>query len=446
MKRFFAAVLCLVLLVGILPINAFAAGYPYISLDPDCWRMKIPKGEVRVFKFTIFPEYKEEIVHVKIYNEDGYLVGQADKQLHNYSIGMREYNVTLETSDWDYGTYTIEYYMSFYTYYSWHDCPTKHRETFTITKPCANQAHSYDGGKVTTEPTCEENGVKTYTCNSCGSVRTETIPQGAHVWDEGEVIAVAGCETKGRIRYTCTVCDETKEEETPVTGHSFDHGTVMKEATWNQNGQIRYTCSVCGKEKKTPLYCLDTDNCAGSSFTDLPDVTNWAHTGIDYVIENKLFNGTGSTTFSPDLTMTRGMLVTVLYRFVGEPAEGESIFTDVPAKAYYASAVAWAAKEGIVNGVGNNRFNPDGTITREQMATILFRFAMKYDYNTDLREDFSTFTDGNAVSGYARDALSWAVGMKLINGSNGKLMPQDGATRAQVAAILMRFIENCRPV
>ncbi len=119
--------------------------------------------------------------------------------------------------------------------------------------------------------------------------------------------------------------------------------------------------------------------------------------------------------------MTRGMLVTVLYRFMNEPAAGELTFTDVPANAYYAPAIAWASEKGIVNSVGKNRFDPEGTITREQMATILFRFAQFYGYSTDIREDFSAFSDGQSVSNYAKDAMSWAVAMELINGSKGAI-------------------------
>ena len=144
--------------------------------------------------------------------------------------------------------------------------------------------------------------------------------------------------------------------------------------------------------------------------------------------------------------MTRAMLVTVLWRYAGSPDTGTSTFSDVKANAYYAQAVAWASANNVVNGVGNNRFNRDGTITREQMATILYRYAQNNGYSTDITGNLSAFPDSNTVSSYAVDALSWAVGMELINGSNGKLMPQSGATRAQVATILMRFIENCQPI
>ena len=144
--------------------------------------------------------------------------------------------------------------------------------------------------------------------------------------------------------------------------------------------------------------------------------------------------------------MTRGMLVTVLYRYAGSPAAGTNSFTDVPAGKYYTNAVSWAAANGVVNGVGAGRFQPDGNVTREQMAAILYRFAAKNGMNTSQRADLSGYPDSGAVSGWARQGLQWAVGAGIINGvgsgGSAMLQPQGDATRAQVATILMRFIRN----
>ncbi len=183
-------------------------------------------------------------------------------------------------------------------------------------------------------------------------------------------------------------------------------------------------------------------NCPSKDFTDVPDYTNWAHEGIDYAVSNGLFNGTSYTTFSPNNAMTRAMLVTVLWRYQGSPEVGENVFADVKPNEWYTKAVAWAAHEGIVNGVTADRFAPDQPIAREQMTTILFRFANRLGLDTSARGSFAPFKDGNAVSSYAVEGLQWAVAEGIINGSDGKLLPQGNATRAQVAAILMRFIEN----
>ena len=145
--------------------------------------------------------------------------------------------------------------------------------------------------------------------------------------------------------------------------------------------------------------------------------------------------------------MSRAMLVTVLWRYEGMPQEGENSFTDVPAGTWYTEAVQWAAKNGIVNGVGHGKFDPDGELTREQMAAILYRYAEGRDLDVTARGELSGFADASTVSGYAKDAIQWAVAEGLISGmkNSGRLVlaPSGSATRAQVATILMRFIENC---
>ena len=132
------------------------------------------------------------------------------------------------------------------------------------------------------------------------------------------------------------------------------------------------------------------------------------------------------------------MLVTVLWRYAGSPKEGTNRFTDVANGQWYTEAVAWAAANGVVNGVGGGRFDPEGKITREQMAAILYRYAKQPQTNGSL----SSFPDASRVSGYAADAMRWTVEQMIIGGSDGKLDPQGNATRSQVAAILMRFIKN----
>ena len=144
--------------------------------------------------------------------------------------------------------------------------------------------------------------------------------------------------------------------------------------------------------------------------------------------------------------MTRAMLVTVLWRYAGRPEAGKNPFADVPAGQWYTEAVTWAAENGVVSGVGNGRFAPNGNITREQMASILFRYAKLTGLDTSKRGELAGFPDEGQVSSWAREALSWAVGEGIISGTaeGGRtiLKPQGNATRAQVASILMRFIRN----
>lgn len=188
--------------------------------------------------------------------------------------------------------------------------------------------------------------------------------------------------------------------------------------------------------------CAGGGTCPSKAFIDVPGPKDWAHEGIDYAVSNGLFNGTSKNAFSPNNPMTRAMLVTVLWRYAGCPKIGENQFSDVEKGTWYTEAVAWAAAEGVVHGVGKGRFAPENTLTREQLATILFRYAAKLGMDSGKRADLTGFPDHKSISPYAQECLSWAVAEGLIKGSSGKLLPQGDATRAQVAAILMRFIEN----
>lgn len=177
-------------------------------------------------------------------------------------------------------------------------------------------------------------------------------------------------------------------------------------------------------------------------FTDVREA-DWFYDDVVYAYENGLFSGTSDTTFSPNASMTRAMLVTVLYRLEGQPTvSGRSGFSDVKLNSYYEDAVTWAADNGIVNGTGATTFSPNANVTREQMAAILYRYAQYKQYGTTASASLNGFSDAAKVSTYAKAPLSWAVAEKLVNGSEGRLLPTGNATRAQVAAILHRFVEN----
>lgn len=183
-----------------------------------------------------------------------------------------------------------------------------------------------------------------------------------------------------------------------------------------------------------------------SSFMDVPE-NAWYLDEVEYCYEKGLFSGTAVGKFSPEDSMTRAMLVTVLWRLEGEPAAQKSgEFIDVMPGLWYSQAVQWAAENGIVNGVGKGEFDPDGEITREQMATVIYRYGKWKGYDLEDSVDLGKFPDASSVSSYAVEAISWANAAGIINGSNEGgtlyLQPQGKATRAQVAAILMRFIEN----
>lgn len=178
------------------------------------------------------------------------------------------------------------------------------------------------------------------------------------------------------------------------------------------------------------------------SFTDVR-TNNWFAGAVEYVVNNGLFSGVSDTSFAPNEPVTRGMLVTVLWRAAGEPSASASAFADVPADAWYSKAVAWANVNGIVQGYDASTFAPDDRITREQLAAIFQRYAGFKGMETSGRGDLSQFGDTGALSNWAQEGVSWAVGAGLISGKgDGVLDPQGATTRAEAAVILQRFLEK----
>ena len=331
--------------------------------------------------------------------------------------------------------------------------------------------HTYTA-VVTKEPTCTEEGVKTFTCSECGKSYTEAIPTVAHSYEA--VVTAPTCDKMGYTTYTCSVCGDSyvadyvdaaghdcETETVPATclGYGFvresckhcdysviteitaplghDYQAVVTAPTLDEGGYTTHTCSRCGDsyvDSETPAL---GHKCA--AYTDIP--TDWAKEGICFVIENGLMVGTTSTTFAPKDTLTRAMLVTVLYRMAGSPTvDAPSGFTDVADGQWYSDAIAWAAANGIVNGVGGNKFAPSEPVTREQLAAIFFRYAKAEAPEADV---LSGYPDAESVSTYARDAMAWAVSTGLVTGSKEAdgtyLAPQGLAAREQAAAILMRY-------
>lgn len=190
-------------------------------------------------------------------------------------------------------------------------------------------------------------------------------------------------------------------------------------------------------------YLKSDDNGTANQFRDVHK-TDWFYDDVQYVVSAGLFNGTGNATFEPNHPMTRAMLVTVLYRMEGEPAvTGYGTFRDVPENTWYSDAVMWAAKNDIVNGVGNDLFAPNSNITREQMAAILYRYAQYKRYDTSASTVLTGYSDYDQISDYAVKPLMWANAERLINGRTAStLVPAGTATRAEVAAILHRFAEK----
>ncbi len=191
------------------------------------------------------------------------------------------------------------------------------------------------------------------------------------------------------------------------------------------------------------LLCGLIPTAAATEFADVSE-QSWYYESVQYVAENGLMDGVGNGSFAPNDKMTRAMLVTVLWRYCGAPQEGRNTFSDVPDGKWYTQAIAWAAHNALVNGVGEGRFQPDGLITREQMAAIFYRFHVWCGADAQSRDDLSGFSDRAQVSDWALEAVSWAVGSGLIKGDGKGINPKGNASRAEVATLLMRYIEANR--
>ena len=170
------------------------------------------------------------------------------------------------------------------------------------------------------------------------------------------------------------------------------------------------------------------------------DVTanQWFYAAVQYVSENKLMNGVAENAFGPDTHTTRGMLVTILHRMEGEPQAGEHSFADVAEDKYYADAVAWAAENDIVNGYSDTVFAPEKAMSREEMAVVLYRYAQYKGWDVSAQGDLSRYADSESVSAWSAEAMTWAVGAKVMDGMDGRLAPQGDALRSQTATVLMR--------
>ena len=331
-----------------------------------------------------------------------------------------------------------------YTLYECSVCKESYKTDYT-----APVGHAFDEGTVTKEATCTAEGEMTYAC-SCGATHTVPIPMTEH--ELTSVVTAPTCTELGYTTHSCKHCDYSYTD-TPVgaLGHAWNMGVVAAAPTLTATGKLIQTCTVCHEQKETVLpmltLCEGGEGCPSSAYVDVPESTHWAHVGIDFVLKSGLFYGTSDTTFEPDGEMTRAMLVTVLYRLEGQPKPTtENPFGDVAAGTWYTDAVIWAAENKIVNGIGGDLFDPDGSVIREQMAAILYRYSVFKGLTMAQGAFAMTYPDEAGISAYALEAMRWANAEKLINGTelDGTvyLDPQGSATRAQVAAILMRYVQN----
>ena len=325
--------------------------------------------------------------------------------------------------------------------------------------PAKGHDYSYKSAS-STEPTCTETGRYQGTCPRCNQDYNDTIPALGHDWGEWVVAQEPTYTTTGYRYHICARCNARVGEDIPkLHEHAWDAGVVTQKPTATEPGVKTFTCTVCGAIKTesipatgVPSVCPGGPTCPGYAFRDMPAPTDWSHEGLDYCIYRGYVAGTSASTVAPTGVCTRAQLVSILYRIQGEPttvagyelAKLRAPFNDVPRGQWYTDAIWWAKLTGVVSGTSATTFDPSGEITREQLAVILYNYTKQFAPGSlTATGSLAGFPDAGSVSSWARTEMAWAVGNGLISGTGSGgvayLSPQGSATRAQVAAILMRF-------
>ncbi len=325
--------------------------------------------------------------------------------------------------------------------------------------PAKGHDYSYKSAS-STEPTCTESGHYQGTCPRCGKDYNDTIPALGHDWGEWVVTQEPTAETTGYRYHLCARCNTREGEDIPkLHEHAWNAGVVTQKPTATEPGVKTFTCTICGATKTesipatgVPDVCPGGPTCPGYAFRDMPVPADWSHEGLDYCIYRGYIAGTSASTVAPTGVCTRAQLVSILYRMQGEPttvkgyelAKLRAPFDDVPRGQWYTDAIWWAKLTGVVAGTSATTFDPSGEITREQLAVILYNYTKQFASGSlTATGSLAGFPDAGSVSSWARTEMAWAVGNGLISGtgsgSAAYLSPQGSATRAQVAAILMRF-------
>ncbi len=325
--------------------------------------------------------------------------------------------------------------------------------------PAKGHDYSYKSAS-STEPTCTESGHYQGTCPRCGKDYNDTIPALGHDWGEWVVTQEPTYTTTGYRYHLCARCNTREGEDIPkLHEHAWNAGVVTQKPTATEPGVKTFTCTICGATKTesipatgVPDVCPGGPTCPGYAFRDMPVPADWSHEGLDYCIYRGYIAGTSASTVAPTGVCTRAQLVSILYRMQGEPttvkgyelAKLRAPFDDVPRGQWYTDAIWWAKLTGVVAGTSATTFDPSGEITREQLAVILYNYTKQFAPGSlTATGSLAGFPDAGSVSSWARTEMAWAVGNGLISGTGSGsvayLSPQGSATRAQVAAILMRF-------
>lgn len=480
LKRCAALLLAITLIVAVIPpASVSAASYPLVFTPVESV-MTIPKGEIGVIRLCVFPEYKNEEYHVEIYNSAGQLVATAEDTYYNSSSAVRYFNITVNTNklNMGVGTYTVKYWMSFYSLSEWHDAPNKYTDTFKVIPNVCGGNHNMVQEKVLTEADCDSTGSVLMGCTKCEHEYYQETPKTGHKYGAWTTY------TSSSHKRTCSVCGDYETKSHSYSG-SCDATCNDCGATRTATGSHTYTyvcdesCNVCGATRSvTHTYSSDCDLvcniCAGirtsgakhtfeggyvcklcnATFGDV-DVTSWMIDHVVYVCDRGLMSGKGTDDvgrikFDPISPITREEFVQVLYNAEGKPAVSiANRFPDVKDNGWYKNAVLWANSMNIANGMGNGNFGVGKNISRQDLALMLMKYAALKGCSLDAEAGkINQYADGNKVSDYAKNAMDWAVTNGVLSGKGAagappaelRLDPTGTATRAECAAMLRNFM------
>ena len=402
----------------------FSAPVPKDNLD-DALKIEVKDPQDKDTPYSYYPSVEEALKNEQgdqLEMKDITVTDQAQTCIVTLEDGSAESKVTLN-KDSVFKLPSLE--REGYTFIGWKDANGNVHQagkevtvTEDITFTAVWESNSTGGGTVVKRYDITladtDNGTITATHKRASKNSTVTITATP---DEGYVVDAV----------TVTEKDGDKVEVTKKDDNKYTFKMPASDVT------VKATFKVAPTEPEQP---------SGLPFTDVAKDA-WYFPAVEYVFNNGLMNGTTATTFAPNVELNRAMMAAVLYNMEGGPACDKSgLFSDVADGKWYTDAVNWAASNNIVSGMPDGTYAPDQALTREQMASILYRYAEYKGIDVSARADLSTFTDGTTVSPWAQDVVQWAVAEKLMSGNGNELQPKGTATRAQVATVLMNYCEN----
>ncbi len=316
-----------------------------------------------------------------------------------------------------------------------------------------NFTDTYESGKATTENFISnrtkyyvvevetENGVAAAMTLYKSAAPTASLAPGSYVGTQTVALSTTTLPNLTKIYYTTDGSDPKTSETTQTYTEPLTIDKTMTVKAYTSGLQGEYLASDVAEFAYT-ITASHEDNCPSADYTDV-DTGAWYHEAIDFAIENDLMNGVGDNLFNPDGNLSRAMMVRILWNMEDQPTNVSGSYSDVVAGAWYEKAVLWATANNIVNGYPDGSFGPDNSITRQEMAAILYRYAQFKEYDMTAEDDLTRFPDGDETAEWAETFVRWAVAEGLLNGGDdGTLDPAGTATRAEVAQIFMNYCEK----